>query len=211
MNIPEPQLEFTTLVAEVPDSSEAAKQIRRERARAFAQLRRDKAAAQREKREDLIRLLMQLGATHFCHGNYQEAVPQFVRVLGLDPTQTLARETLIIAYMHLQEYESAKDLLIDALRDNPADDWAYTALAFHYGEVHSNYGMAKKLLARALELSPDNAQAHHNLVIAHCATGELCEAEQALGTFTQKVDTSDAETAKLLSDAREAIFKASEP
>ena len=205
MNIPDSQLEFSTLIAEVPDSSEAAKQARRERARALSQLRRNKAAAERKKREDLVRLLMQLGATHYFDGNYLEAVPQFVRVLELDPTHALARETLIITYMRLEEYESAKDLLIDALRDNPQDDCAYTALAFHYAEVHSNFDMAKKLLARALELSPDNAQAHHNLVIAHCATGEISEAERALNVFTRMVDTADADSAELLKDVREAL------
>lgn len=43
-----PQMEFTDLLADVPDSTESAKAARRERARAWAKLRREKKAAELE-------------------------------------------------------------------------------------------------------------------------------------------------------------------
>ena len=169
------QLEFIVLVAEVPDSSMAAKAAKKERARAFAKLRREKKAIERQQEKELVELLIQVGEAHCFYGEYEESISHCLQALQLDPTQTFLREYLVIGYTHLEEYESAKDLLIDALRDNPEAVWAYISLALHYSKVESNAEMARKLLIRALEIEPCCIQANNNLGCLYA--GEGCYAE----------------------------------
>jgi|GEM_PF-2318073 len=170
------QLEFADVVVEVPDSSAAARLARKERARVFAKLRREEKAAERRQEKELVEMLIQLGVSHHYYGNYEESIPPLLRALELDPAQTAVREYLVDAYMHMEAYESAKDLLIDALRDNPEELWAYIGLARHYSSIESNIEMAQQLLTRALELDPDNVQAHKNLGSLHFVENRLDEA-----------------------------------
>jgi len=127
-------------------------------------------------RAKLVEMLIQLGTSHCYSGDYGKSIPHFLHALELDPTQTFIREYLASAYMHLEQYESAKDILIDALRDNSEEVWAYVGLAHHYSYVELNYGMARKLLMRALEIEPGCLQANHNLGCLYAGEGRYGEA-----------------------------------
>lgn len=176
METTDQQLEFDNLLSEVPDSSAAAKLARKGRARALSKLRREKKAAELSERSELVDLLGKLGMAKCYYGDYEEAISYCRRALQLEPTETFLREYLVISYMHLEEYASAKDLLIDALRDNSEEVWAYTWLALHYSKVESNLEMARKLLIHALEIEPCNILANNNLGFLYAEEGLLGEA-----------------------------------
>ena len=176
MKTTDQQLEFDALLSEVPDSSAAAKLARKVRARALSKLRREKKAAELSERSELVELLGQLGMAKCYYGDHEESISHCLRALQLDPTQTFLREYLVIGYMHLEEYESAKDLLIDALRDNSEEAWAYIWLALHYSKVESNYDMARELLICALDIEPCSIPANNNLGCLYAGEGRYSEA-----------------------------------
>ncbi len=182
MKVHPTQLEFTALVAEVPDSSMEAKAAKRARARAFARLRREEQAAERRREEKLVEMLIQLGLTHHVHGEPGKSIPPLLRVLELDPSQVFVREFLVRDYIRMEDYGAAKDCIIDALRDTPETGWAYVGLAICYREADSDPQKAEQFLNRALEIDPYDAQALEHL-------GSLCLAEErfedALGHFNR--------------------------
>lgn len=176
MELPATQLEFETLISEVPDSSNQAKQAKRERARALAKQRHEKETEEIQQRLELAGLLALRGDYEFSSCEFTKSISSYLEALQLNPTLTHVRGNLVVAYTQLNEHEVAKDLLIDALRDNPEELWAYIGLARHYSSIESNIEMAQQLLTRALELDPDDVQAHKNLGSLHFVENRLDEA-----------------------------------
>lgn len=170
MSHPEKQLEFKTLVAEVLDASPAAvRRARKDRARAIVKLRHMRQAAEEERRKKVVDLLVQLGISYYAYEEFGESIPHLLRALELDPSQTHLCPYLACAYMQTEQYEQAKDLYLDALRDNPQEVWAYIGLALYYSKVERNYKQAEQLLVRAIELEPGDARAHNNLAAVYMA------------------------------------------
>ena len=161
MDFDQTQLEFTALVAEVPDSSVAAREAKRARARAFAQLRRQKKAEAQRIKEEWIHYYVALGFWHEFYGEYDEAVTALLAALELDPSHAPARQCLSMCYLALKDFDSAQDHLIHALRNNPRDGWAHAGLAIYYWQAEANLQMAEQLFDQALQLDPCSSNAHY--------------------------------------------------
>lgn len=181
-------MEFTDLLAEVPDSSESAKAARRERARAWAKLRRERKTAELAVCIEWANYYEVLGKAQMDKNEFADAIESFQEAMAMVPARTLLREHVAFCYICLEEFETAKDLLLDILRDNPEEALAYTSLAAYYIRAEPNEEMVKKLLTRAIELDPagsveahgylagmalkagrqDDALAHYTAVLQQC-------------------------------------------
>lgn len=165
------QLEFNDLLAEVPDSGPAARAARKERAKAFARLRREKKMAELRLREWWASYYEAEGKAQMNDAKYQAAIESFEAAMAMVPSRTLLREHVAFCYLCLEDFETAKDLLLDILRDDPNEAVAYGSLAAYYMRADPNDEMVKKLLTRALEIDPGYDVAHH-------ALGQLAQNEQ---------------------------------
>ena len=163
MESSQPQLEFVDLIAEVPDSTLAVRSKKRERARELARLRREEKATELKLCAEWADCYEALGMAQMDEDDFVAAIESFQRAMEMVPSRTLYREHIAFCHICLKEFESAKDLLIDILRDDPEEAPAYVALAAYYVFADPNKEMAKKLLKRALEIDPDYCAAHRHL------------------------------------------------
>lgn len=163
MKLPHPQLEFVALLAEVPDSTLAVRRSKRERARALARLRREEKRVELNLCAEWADCYEALGQAQMDEEDFVAAIESFQQAMEMVPSRTFLREHIAFCHICLKEFESAKDLLIDILRDDPEEAPAYVALAATYVFADPNKEMAKKLLKRALEIDPAYCAAHRHL------------------------------------------------
>ena len=156
-------MEFVELLAEVPDSTSAVRRRKRERARALARLRREEKRAELKSRESWASYYEALGKAQMDKGDYPAAIESFQQAMEMIPARTLLREHIAFCHICLEEFESAKDLLIDILRDDPEEAPAYVSLAAYYMRADPDEAMVKKLLTRSLEIDPGCSAAHSTL------------------------------------------------
>jgi tetratricopeptide (TPR) repeat protein len=182
-----PQLEFIDLLAEVSDSTQAMCSGKGESTPSLDWLRREEARAESELRLAWADWYEALGLARMDNCQYAAALDSFQRAMEMVPARKHLREPIAFCHICLEDYEVAKDLLIDVLRDNPEDVAAYMSLAQCYIYVghsfifpHPNNGMVKKLLSRILEIEPDHCIAH--LELASIAHEEKC-VEEALAHY----------------------------
>ncbi len=134
---------------------------------ALARLDKFKAAiaafrAAIERAPGMARAHSDLGVTLLKVKRATEAIAPLERALALDPTLEQARICLGLACAHAGQPDRALEILDRTVRDS-TDPEILTARAWamlHQGRV----GEALDVLARTLELSPQHAVAHYNLL-----------------------------------------------
>ncbi len=107
--------------------------------------------------------LSQKAAQRAQRGEYGRAKDVLLRVLQLDPTFVSARRDLAMICVETGDLDEAKNHLIEVLRLNPKDAWAYVILANHYTKHEDDKDTAEKFLRKALELKPDDTWAMNSL------------------------------------------------
>lgn len=191
MSSNDPQLEFIDLPTDVSDSTQAMCSGKRESTASLDRLRREEARAEWELRLAWADWYEALGSARMNNCQHAAAVESFQRAMEMVPARKHLREPIAFCYICLNDHEAAKDLLIDALCDNPEDVDALMTFVCCYmssGDCslfpHPNNEIAQKLLSRVLEIEPDHCIAHLDLAgIAHeekCAGDALAHYERVL-------------------------------
>ena len=96
-------------------------------------------------------------------GNYRKAVDIYKRAIELDPSLLCARRELAMAYVELEEFDEAKNHLVEVLRLDPKDAWSWVVLANHYSKREKDFSTAEQFYRRALEAKPNDAWALNGL------------------------------------------------
>jgi Tfp pilus assembly protein PilF len=107
--------------------------------------------------------LAEKAAQRAQRGEYGRAKDVLHRVLQLDPSFISARRDLAMICVETGDLDEAKNHLIEVLRLNPTDAWAYVILANHYTKHEDDKETAEKFLRKALELKPDDTWAMNSL------------------------------------------------
>ncbi len=94
--------------------------------------------------------LAEKAAQRAQRGEYGRAKDVLLRVLQLDPTFVSARRDLAMICVETGDLDEAKNHLIEVLRLNPQDAWAYVILANHYTKHEDDKDTAEKFLRKAL-------------------------------------------------------------
>jgi len=108
-----------------------------------------------EAKEEAKRLGIKAGK-RAADGEYQKAISTLKRVLELHPSLHIARRDLAMSYIALGDTDSAKNQLIDVLRLNPKDHWAWVTLGNLYIRHHDDLETGERFLRRALEIAPND-------------------------------------------------------
>lgn len=164
MKLPHPQLEFVELLAEVPDSTLMVRSRKRERARALARLRREEKQVELHELKEIERSdsFAKLGEAQCIEGDYVASIESYERAMEIYPARTFFKLHVAVGYLYLNEFETAKDLLIDVLRKYPDEAAPYVALSDYYVRADPNEDMVTKLLARAIEIDPSSGAANNH-------------------------------------------------
>ena len=130
----------------------------------------------------------------------KQAVPYFEQAIALDPNYAPAYAGLADAYSMLangngmarfEGYAKAREMAQKALEIDPTLSEAFSALGWILYEHDWNWAEAEKAFVRAIELNPNNAEAHHWRGLNFWAQGKtdefIASMEQArsLAPFTR--------------------------
>lgn len=89
-------------------------------------------------------------------GDYARAIRLLRSALDTLPLHTDARRNLAMAYLESGDPETARELLVQTLRLDPKDTWAYLLLGNIAIRHDDDREKAERLYERAAELSPDD-------------------------------------------------------
>jgi tetratricopeptide (TPR) repeat protein len=117
-------------------------------------------------------------------GNYNRAIPAFEEALNNGPLYAGARRNLAMAYLESGDTATAVRLLVETLRLDPKDTWAYLLLGNISMRQDHNTERAERLYEKAVALSPDD-----HIVITNYAAllAERGETEKADGYFLKAI------------------------
>ncbi|MEI8314719.1 MAG: tetratricopeptide repeat protein [Verrucomicrobiota bacterium] len=125
--------------------------------------------------EEAVRLCERAGK-RAGEGNYRKAVDIYKRALELDPGLLRARRDLAMAYVELEEFDEAKNHLIEVLRLDPKDCWSWVVLANLYSKHDKDFATAEKFHLRALDAKPNDPWALNGLAAVKMEQGQPNEA-----------------------------------
>jgi tetratricopeptide (TPR) repeat protein len=120
--------------------------------------------------------LCERGGKRAGEGNYRKAVEIYKRALELDPGLLGARRDLAMACVELEEFDEAKNHLIEVLRLDPKDCWSWVVLANLYSKHDKDFATAEKFHKRALEATPNDPWALNGLAAVKMEQGQPQEA-----------------------------------
>ena len=144
-------------------------------------------------------------------GEYPRAIELFERALAADPLNTSVRRDLAMACMEAGRMADAEDHLIEVLRLDPTDAWAFVILGNLFSKHRNDTATALKFYRRALELKPDDAWALNGIAAAEMEAGHLPE---SIAAFEQVIriqpDFANAWCGKALAEVRQNKPEAAE-
>ena len=124
--------------------------------------------------------LQEKAAARARQGEFAKAEGIYRRVLELNPLAMKARRELAMVLVEMGKPGDAVDLLIDVLRADPRDAQALIILGNHYARRGGDPVAARRFLARAAELTPEDPLVYNSLAALHF---EAKEPEMSLGQF----------------------------
>jgi arylsulfatase A-like enzyme/predicted Zn-dependent protease len=140
------------------------------------------AAALREiiaREPDIIDAHFALGSIFLSAGSFEEAIPEFEKVLALNPRDTFTALDLAVCRVELGQPDRAETFILDYLKTGPQDPELYLFL----GRINYNQGKLDQAAAyyeKALALSPASAITHNWLAAVEMTRGDLPKAEAQL-------------------------------
>lgn len=134
-------------------------------------------------------------ATYYAHahllerqGNYQQAAEQYLKVLELQPTFTLARSRLGVTYNKLGRNTEATQLFRECLAEQPNIAFLHNNLGFSLF-LEQRYEEADAPFRKAIELKPDFTRAHMNLAVNLARRNQFDAAFQEFTTVCSQADS----------------------
>ena len=120
--------------------------------------------------------LQEKAAKRAAQGNYGKAVNILKRTLELEPSNYKARRDLAMVFVEKGESEEAKNQLIEVLGVHPDDVWSLVVLANIYSKFENNFGVAERILNRALQAKADDPWVMNSLGAVRMEQDRLSEA-----------------------------------
>jgi tetratricopeptide (TPR) repeat protein len=114
--------------------------------------------------------------------DYKGAIQLFQRTVEYLPLHSAARRNLAMAYLELGNQEEALNYLIDVLRIDPKDVWAYILVGNIYGKYRKDFASAEIFYKKAYEINPNDPYLLNNYAAIKVDKGELEEAERMFRT-----------------------------
>ncbi len=106
-------------------------------------------------------------------GRFNKAVDLFRRVLAIVPEHADARRNLAMALVASGRQSEAKDVLVDVLRLDPGNAWAYVLLGNIFAKHEGNLPVAERYLTKAYELSKEDVYAATSLAALKTGQGDF--------------------------------------
>ncbi len=89
-------------------------------------------------------------------GEYENAAKLFERVLELVPDHKDARRNFAMAHLEMGNKEEAKNHLIESIRVDPSDVWAWVLLGNIYAKHEDDLQTGARFYQKAYEINPDD-------------------------------------------------------
>jgi tetratricopeptide (TPR) repeat protein len=137
-------------------------------------------------------------------GEYSRAIDLFARSLAANPADTAVRRDLAMACMEAGRLDEAEDHLIEVLRLDPADAWAFVILGNLFVRHRKDSSTAVTFYRRALELKPGDAWALNGVATAAMEAGRMDDAIVSFdAAIASQPDFAQARCGKALAQLRD--------
>lgn len=154
--------------------------------------------------EELSGANLNLGIALYHAGQLEQARFEFTKILGEQPTNTIAQSFLGLIRMQKKDWQGASKELTTGLRTNPNDAAAQNALALAELHLNRNSDAAVKRLKKLVAAYPEYAPAAYNLAVIHDQW--LHNNSAALGWYKQYLQKTGGKGA-YTELARQAIIR----
>jgi tetratricopeptide (TPR) repeat protein len=125
--------------------------------------------------DDDPELLRSLAGAYEQTRDYQSAAAAYARALQRDPDNPALRRGLAESLLFSRQYDQALEQFQSIAEDDPRDPEPHVRISQIYRQ-QQKYAEARKSLARASELAPDNLEIRYNQVLLEEAEGNSDEA-----------------------------------
>ncbi len=128
---------------------------------------------------DIVDAHFALGSIDMAAGLWKEAIPEFEKVLALNPLDTFTALNLGVCRVQLGQPDQAEKFILDYLQAGPQDPELYLFL----GRINFNQNKLDQAAAyyrKSLAIAPTSAITHNWLAAAEMVRGDLPKAESEL-------------------------------
>lgn len=120
-----------------------------------------------------LREMYERAVEYAQRGRYEVAVRMLRDVLEDLPGDTDARRNLAMSYMEIRNSGDARRHIVEVLRLDPKDAWAFLILGNLYGRSERDLESAERFYQKAYELDPDDAYLLSSYGAAKAKSGRL--------------------------------------
>jgi tetratricopeptide (TPR) repeat protein len=124
------------------------------------------------------KLLYEEGEAAYAAGNYQSAVENFSKAVGLKPNWAEAHYALALSLIEMENLKAAIEELKQVVKLKPS--YQLTVMSnYNLGNAYFDLGEFKEAIEaykHAIELNPELSRPHNNLGLAYAASDQLAEA-----------------------------------
>jgi Tfp pilus assembly protein PilF len=128
-------------------------------------------------RANRARQTLERAVEYARRGRYEAAVRMLHDVLEVLPGNTEARRNLAMSYMEMGHNGDARRHIVEVLRLDPKDAWAFLILGNLCGRIEQDLESAERFYRRAYELDPDDAYLLNSYGAIKAKIGRLDEAQ----------------------------------
>lgn len=111
---------------------------------------------------DMAQTLYEKGTALANRGDYQAAIRCYTQYLDLNPADTSARRNIGMAWLELGDIARAKEYILQAIKTNPSDAWAFTLIGNICAKHDRRYDVAEFYYEKGLSISPDDSYLLNN-------------------------------------------------
>lgn len=107
--------------------------------------------------EETAAALYEQGTALANRGDYQAAIRCYTQYLDLSPADASARRNIGMAWLELGNIPKAKEFILQAIKADPSDAWAFSLIGNICAKHEQRYDLADFYYEKGLSISPDDS------------------------------------------------------
>lgn len=127
---------------------------------------------------DMAESLYKKGTTLANSGDYHAAIRHYTQYLDINPADASVRRNIGMAWLELGDIARAKEFILQAIKIDPSDAWAFSLLGNICAKHDRRYDLAEFYYEKGLSISPNDSNLLNNYAALQANIGKHDKAEE---------------------------------